>query len=195
MFSQYVTNILDWLLLLDHLINCIGCFEGLKVAKVHVLHQKHKFFYGGKALFKLCTIRIPIVNTMQCWDLWSPQFPNKILFTYCLLLTFTNQCTCDSEWDVEQRFHFAKRKPIKCGQLARNDGMGQGAGQLQARHQPAAAVLTSARYPSHIASGGRMEPLISSSISSPHPILEFLQLVHIACTDCWGLWVYPCYYS
>ena len=63
MFSQYVTNILDWLLLLDHLINCIDCFEGLKVTKVHVLHQKQKYFYGGTALFKLCTIRIPFVNT------------------------------------------------------------------------------------------------------------------------------------
>ena len=150
MFSQYVTNILDWLLLLDHLINCIDCFEGLKVAKVHVLHQKQKYFYGGTALFKLCTIGIPIVNTKYNAMLRFvvPTIENKILFTYCLLLTFTNQCTWDSDWDVEQRFQFAKRKPIKCGQLARNDGMGQGAGQLQASHQPPAAVLTrtSARY-------------------------------------------------
>lgn len=110
-------------------------------AKVHVLHQKQKYFYGGTALFKLCTIRIPIVNTMLRFVV--PTIENKILFTYCLLLTFTNQCTWDSDWDVEQRFQFAKRKPIKCGQLARNDGMGQGAGQLQASHQPPAAVLTS----------------------------------------------------
>ena len=53
--------------------------------------KKQKYFYGGTALFKLCTIRIPIVNTMLRFVV--PTIENKILFTYCLLLTFTNQCT------------------------------------------------------------------------------------------------------
>ena len=149
MFSQYVTNILDWLLLLDHLINCIDCFESLKPKFMFYTKNRSIFMVVQHCLnYAQLEFQLQILNTMQCWDLWCPQLPNKILFTYCLLLTFTNQCTWDSDWDVEQRFQFAKRKPIKCGQLARNDGMGQGTGQLQASHQPAAAVLTStsARY-------------------------------------------------